>query len=152
MPKHAQFSYNPALKARARELRKHSTLGEVLLWEQLKRGQRCGYDFHRQKPVDEFILDFFCPELLLAVEIDGGSHRVKGINDENRQKKLESLGIHFLRFAEKAVRQNLDGVVGAIDHWIVAHRQHTPPLRGTPLERGSPAPRASGDANESCTP
>lgn len=70
--------YNPRLKALARELRKKSTLAEVLLWQCLRKGQRSGYDFHRQWPIDEYIVDFFAPELLLAIEIDGGSHKFRG--------------------------------------------------------------------------
>ena len=56
-----------------------------------------GYDFHRQKPIDEYIVDFFCPELGLIIEIDGESHTDR-IKDQRRQERLESLGFHFLRF------------------------------------------------------
>lgn len=67
-------------------------------------------------------MDFFAPELLLAVEIDGQSHKLKGQADEDRQRRLESLGIRFLRFEEMTVRKRLDEVVGAIDSWIVDHK------------------------------
>lgn len=113
--------YNPKLKALARELRKKSTLSEVLLWQCLSKRQRCGYDFHRQKPVDEFIVDFFAPELMLAVEIDGSSHKLKGVDDDARQRYMEGLGIRFLRFKEIEVRRDLDAVVQSIDNWIVAN-------------------------------
>ena len=63
--------YKPALKEIARGLRNHSTLGEVLLWKKLRNKQMLGYDFHRQKPLDQFIVDFYCHELNLAIEIDG---------------------------------------------------------------------------------
>jgi very-short-patch-repair endonuclease len=116
-----KLPYDPALKKLARELRKRSTLSEVLLWQQLKRGQRRGFDFHRQKPIDHFIVDFFSHELMLAVEIDGRSHKLKGLEDEIRQQKLESLGIRFLRFDDGEVTVNLDGVVRAIDNWIDAY-------------------------------
>ena len=79
-------------------------------------------DFHRQRPVDECIVDFFCPVMMLAVEIDGRSHVLKGESDEKRQLKLEALGIRFLRFTEQEVRRNVDGVVAEIDDWIAAHR------------------------------
>jgi very-short-patch-repair endonuclease len=114
--------YNPKLKSLARELRKHSTLAEVLLWQRLNKKQVGGRDFHRQRPVDEYILDFFSPALMLAIEIDGSSHTLKGTADEARQQRLESLGIRFLRFKETEVRRNLDGVVQAIEHWIAAQR------------------------------
>lgn len=96
------------------------TLGEILLWQQLSKGQR-GVDFHRQKPVDRFILDFFAPRLALAIEIDGSTHDFKIGEDQERQARLESLSIHFLRFTEREVRDNLEGVVAAIDQWIREH-------------------------------
>lgn len=61
--------YNPALKEKARELRNNSTKTEILLWLNLKGKQMRGYDFHRQKPIDNYIVDFFCNELMLAIEI-----------------------------------------------------------------------------------
>jgi very-short-patch-repair endonuclease len=116
-----QLGYNPKLKALARELRKTSTLSEVLLWQCLSKRQRGGHDFHRQKPVDEYIVDFFAPELMLAIEIDGSSHKLKGAADNARQRDLEELGIRFLRFKEMDVRRDLDAVVQAIDNWIEAN-------------------------------
>lgn len=113
--------YNPKLKALARELRKKSMLAEVLLWQCVSKRQRGGHDFHRQKPVGEYIVDFFAPELMLAVEIDGSSHKLKGAADDVRQRSLEELGIRFLRFKEMEVRRDLDAVVQAIDNWIVVN-------------------------------
>jgi very-short-patch-repair endonuclease len=60
--------YNHKLKQLARNLRNNSTLAEVLLWRELKGKQVRGYDFHRQKPIDKYIVDFYCPDLLLAIE------------------------------------------------------------------------------------
>ncbi len=68
--------YNPRLKELARQLRNNSTKAEVFLWQKIKRKQYYGYDFHRQKPIDNFILDFFCHELMLGIEVDGYSHEV----------------------------------------------------------------------------
>ncbi len=113
--------YNPQLKKLARALRNQSTLSEVLLWRQLKARQRMGYDFHRQRPIDEYIVDFFAADLMLAIEIDGKSHRLKGPEDDARQRKLESLGVRFLRFKDSVVKSNLDPVVRAIDDWIVTN-------------------------------
>ena len=112
-----KFRYNPKLKILARELRRHGTLAEVLLWQRLNKRQR-GYDFHRQKPIAEYIVDFFAPELMLVIEVDGSSHKLKGAEDEERQKELEALGIRFLRYKEALVRARLDAVVREIDHWI----------------------------------
>ncbi|MDD4902574.1 MAG: endonuclease domain-containing protein [Patescibacteria group bacterium] len=101
------LSYNPKLKQLARNLRKEGTLSEVLLWKKLQKKQMQGYNFRRQKPIDNYIVDFFCPELNLAIEIDGATHGFKEKYDDDRQKKLESLGVKFLRFTETNVRENL---------------------------------------------
>jgi very-short-patch-repair endonuclease len=66
--------YNPKLKARARELRKNMTPGEQRLWQFLRGKQVLGFDFDRQRPIDQFIVDFYCKKLRLAIEIDGASH------------------------------------------------------------------------------
>ena len=66
--------YKPYLKKLARQLRLNSTLSEVLLWNELKQKKMHGYDFDRQKPIDDFIVDFYCKRLKLAIEIDGESH------------------------------------------------------------------------------
>jgi len=113
--------YNPKLKQLARNLRNNSTLSEVLLWQHLKVKQIRGFDFHRQKPIDEYIVDFFCPERMLAIEIDGDSHDLKLEEDAERQERLESLGVRFLRFQDRDVKQNLAGVLQAIEDWIDRH-------------------------------
>ena len=110
--------YNPALKEKARELRNNSTRTEILLWTFLKGKQLRGYDFHRQKPIDEYIVDFFCNELMLAVEIDGVSHIGKELYDTKRQNRLEKLGVTFLRFNDEDVFYNCDYVVKEIEKWI----------------------------------
>jgi very-short-patch-repair endonuclease len=66
--------YNPELKYLARELRKNMTLSEVLLWNELKHKQILGCDFDRQRPIGNFIVDFYCKELSLVIEIDGDTH------------------------------------------------------------------------------
>lgn len=113
-----KLPYDPALKHLARALRNRSTLSEVLLWQQLSHGQRAGFDFHRQKPIDHYIVDFFSPRLMLVVEIDGKSHDLKGYADDIRQQRLESLGIRFLRFDDRLVKRDIDAVVRTIDTWI----------------------------------
>jgi very-short-patch-repair endonuclease len=115
--------YDPKLKATARLLRKHSTLAEILLWNQLKGKRILGYDFHRQKPIHDYIVDFFCPQLMLAVEIDGASHVDKDEEDKERQEDLESLGIRFLRFQDDLVKKDLGIVVDIIKQWILEHRE-----------------------------
>ena len=124
--------YNPKLKELARTLRNNSTLSEVLLWNHLKGKQMKGYDFHRQKPIDNYIVDFFCPKLWLIIEIDGESHLFKGKEDEKRKQRLESLGFHILRFSDLDVKKNMEGVLVSIEKWIEEYG-HTPK---SPLVRG----------------
>ncbi len=101
--------YNPRLKDRARQLRKNIMRAEVMLWQHVKGKQLNGYDFDRQRPLDEFIIDFFCKELMLVIEIDGVTHDDEQgqIRDQFRQERLESLGVQFLRFQDEDVKQNL---------------------------------------------
>jgi very-short-patch-repair endonuclease len=89
--------YDPIIKERARQLRKHMTLSEVLLWKQLKNKQMLGYDFDRQRPIARYIVDFFCKKLNLAIEVDGQSHNFKSTQDTERQKQIEKMGISFIR-------------------------------------------------------
>ena len=121
--------YNPKLKEIARTLRNNSTLGEILLWKKLRNKQMLGYDFHRQKPIDRFVVDFFCPKLNLAVEIDGGTHENDEafVKDKDRQEHLENMGIRFLRFKESEVRHKMDWVLNVIEEWIKEHERDTPP-------------------------
>jgi very-short-patch-repair endonuclease len=117
--------YNKNLKILARNLRNNSTLSEILLWKQLKGKQILGYDFHRQKPIGDYIVDFYCSELLLAIEIDGSSHNETYEDDVIRQQHLESLGVYLLRFADRDVKRNLAGVVSAIEDWVQTHVHDT---------------------------
>ena len=102
-------------------LRNNMTLAEILLWTRLKDKQLLGYDFHRQKPIDEFVMDFFCPKLFLAIEIDGDSHEWKLERDSQRQRDIEKFGVRFLRFSDEEVKTNLEDVVDAIADWIENH-------------------------------
>ena len=124
-----KITYDPKLKQRAKELRNNSTLAEVLLWQQLKAKKLRGLDFHRQKPIDSYIVDFFCAELMLAIEIDGITHDNKIDYDKLRDQRLETLGISVLRFLDTDVKKNLAGVVEAIELLVDERRgkQHTPP-------------------------
>lgn len=132
--------YDPWLKEIARKLRNTMTVAEIMLWQRLKGKQMRGYDFHRQKPIDHYVVDFFCPRLKLVLEIDGISHEGKLEQDEKRQKDLEEYDLTFLRFDDLEVKRNLDGVVAAIEEWIIDHERRANagrnimPLR--PLKQG----------------
>lgn len=112
------IKYNPKLKERARELRNNSTPSEIELWKALRAGNMHGYKFNRQKPLDEYIVDFYCRRLKLVIEIDGDSHDSKKIYDRRRQERLESLGLHIIRFYDHNVMQNIDGVLTTIEQTI----------------------------------
>jgi very-short-patch-repair endonuclease len=129
--------YNPKLKQKARELSKNSTLSEILLWNNLKGRQIYGYQFMRQKPIGDYIVDFFCSKLKLIIEIDGISHLDKEKYDNERQERLESMGLFFLRFSDIEVKKNMQGVLRAIEDFIKSKRGQppTPFLRGNNLVR-----------------
>lgn len=82
-----------------------------------------GYDFHRQKPIDEYIVDFYCSKLSLAIEIDGSSHVEKEKYDTKRQNRLEELGVSVLRFKDYEVTKDVNLVISKILLWI---KEHTP--------------------------
>ena len=140
MPRNKILPYNPKLKQLARELRKNSTLSEVLLWRQIK-GKALGYEFHRQVPIDPFIVDFYCHELMLAVEIDGNSHNETFTYDERWQTKLQRLGVTFIRFDDLDVKKNMDGVLHALKNKINKMSALHPPGSAcgetVPLQRGT---------------
>jgi len=116
--------YNPRLVSLAKALRKNMTLSEVLLWDVLKQKKMLGYDFDRQKPIDEYIVDFYCKDLMLAIEIDGDSHDSEEAYDKDvkRQKRLEHLGVRFLRFDDLEVKKDMNNVIRVIENWIEKNR------------------------------
>ncbi len=113
--------YDRHLRQRARDLRNHATLSEVLLWQKLK-GRTMGVEFHRQVPIDHYIVDFYCHELRLALEIDGSSHHDKPEADARRQERLEGLGVQFLRFGDLDVKKKMAWVLTEIEEWVRAAR------------------------------
>jgi very-short-patch-repair endonuclease len=128
--------YNPELKNLARQLRQSSTKAEIILWKYIK-GQALGYEFHRQRPVDEYILDFYCDELKLAIQIDGYTHDYNYIKDLARQTKLERLGIKVIRFGDEDVRKHLNDVIKALQLVIGELSKETSPRSPSKGESGS---------------
>ena len=107
------IAYNKKTQtSRRRALRNSMPKAEVILWSKLSRKQMLGYKFRRQYSVDQYVLDFFCPRLKLAIEVDGESHYIPGAEkqDKARQEYIEAYGIQFLRFTNPEVCDNLDGV------------------------------------------
>jgi very-short-patch-repair endonuclease len=122
--------YNPNLKDLARKLRNDSTLGEVLLWNEIK-GKGFGFDFHRQKPLLNYIVDFYCSELNLVIEVDGHyhNHEEKAEADNLRDQELAKYDLTVIRFTEQEVRKDIANVLRTIESYVA---EHTPP----PLSRG----------------
>jgi very-short-patch-repair endonuclease len=112
--------YNRTLKEFSRDLRSHSTLSEILLWQKLRASQFRGYGFNRQKPLGNYIVDFYCRKLDLVIEIDGNSHEYEEavVEDRKRQQILEELGVFFLRFSDWEVKNAMSFVLGEIGYFL----------------------------------
>lgn len=95
-----------------KKLRKQGVLSEVLLWKKIQK-KTLGVEFHRQVPIDNFIVEFFCHEIMLAIELDGDSHSNTDIqiNDIIRQETLEKLGVQCIRFNDLDVKKNMNDVI-----------------------------------------
>ncbi len=98
-------------------MRNNSTLSEILLWQNIKN-KGFGVQFHRQVPLLDYIVDFYCHELKLAIEIDGDSHQFKYEYDAHRQGELETLGVQFIRFADVDVKHNMFAVMLSLEQTI----------------------------------
>jgi hypothetical protein len=107
-----------------------------------------GYDFDRQKPIGDFIVDFYCKALMLAIEIDGDSHRNKGSYDAGRQAWLESQGVRFLRFDDALLRKRPQDAIRAIEGWI--EREESGACRYVPTTNKAGVLRSSRLARAPC--
>jgi very-short-patch-repair endonuclease len=103
--------YNPKLKAFSRDLRTNGEKSEAMLWKRLKSKQ-LGYAFARQKPILNYIADFYCKELDLVVEIDGASHFTEEarFHDNERDRQMEAIGLEIVRVIDSDVRKDVDSV------------------------------------------
>ncbi len=121
-----KIKYNPKLKELARQLRNNSTKSEIRLWQKLKRNQMHGYDFHRQKPIDEYIVDFFCNKLKLAIECDGFSHEILEVweKDVKKTNRPNTLGIQVLRFSDYQIINGMDNVLRSIEDYILTYESN----------------------------
>ena len=106
----------PALKQRRRELRQNLTTAEAVLWKNLQRSRLDGKKFRRQHSVGKYVLDFYCPECRLAVELDGEAHftSIRAEYDVARDKFIRSLKIRTVRFENRLVFENLESVLETI--------------------------------------
>ena len=104
------------IKERARIMRKNLTPAENILWQRLRKKQFGGLRFRRQHPIGRFIVDFYCAEARLVVEVDGAVHDEAGHAeyDEDRQRFLQALGLRVLRFSNAQVINETDAVLEVI--------------------------------------
>ena len=111
------------------------TSAEVILWKKLSRKQMLGYKFRRQVSIGKSIVDFYCPKIKLAIEVDGDLHyldRDSRERDERREKFIGSFGIKFLRFNNIEIYKNIDGVLRTIESTILKSKFNKPPLKSPP--------------------
>ena len=124
---YSELPYNPKLLKRARELRKAGNLCEVLLWRQLHKKKFKCYDFDRQKVIGNYIVDFYCANCGVVIEIDGSSHDEKIKYDDERNDYLTGLGLIVIHITARDILNNFDAVMEMM--------QNHPALRA-PLHRG----------------
>jgi len=102
------------LKPLAREMRRHPTPAEDKLWQRLRNRRLLGFKFRRQHPIDRFVVDFYCPEARLVIEVEGPIHQYTREEDAIRREFLESLGLRILQFTNDEVDSALDSVIEKI--------------------------------------
>jgi very-short-patch-repair endonuclease len=131
-----RFSRTPGKTALARRLRRDETDVERQLWHRLRNGQICDARFRRQHPAGRYILDFYCPALALAVELDGGQHAQTGTRDRQRDEWLRQRGVTILRFWNSDVVENLNGVLEFIA--VKISEMSSASMRSRPRWRAKP--------------
>ena len=129
--------YSGKLKEIARTLRRNMTESEQVLWSRLRGKQLLGVQFYRQKPIGNYIVDFFAPRAELVVEVDGSQHFMLDHleKDRERDRYLMSRGIRVLRFNGRAVLRDTDSVVEAICQ-AMQQRLHKEIPLDRPLRKG----------------
>jgi very-short-patch-repair endonuclease len=110
------LTYNRKLKKFSQQLRNNMTDAEKLLWSRLRRKQLRGLQFYRQKIIGNYIVDFYCPQAKLVIELDGGGHYTyEGKElDHKRDSLLKKEGLTVLRFSDRELFKNIEGVLQRI--------------------------------------
>ena len=115
------FHYNYKLKVYAKENRQNMSKSEASLWKYvLSNSVMMGYKFQRQRPILNYIADFFCKELMLVIEVDGMSHddEINTAKDKVRDKELLDVGVSTIRFSDWEVLNRINDVSQMIAKWI----------------------------------
>jgi len=102
----------------AQEMRRNLTPCEEILWIELSEKKISGCKFRRQHPIHRYILDFYCHEKKLAIEVDGKIHQNKYDQDEYRDKYLQSIGIKTVRVTNDEILQDIDKVLSRIKAYL----------------------------------
>lgn len=105
-----KIKYNQELVLIAKQNRKNPTDAEKRLWEEVLSNRKLGFKFRRQKPILEFIVDFYCSELLLAVEVDGEYHKEQELYDDLRTEELNKIQIEVIRYTNASVFSDIEAV------------------------------------------
>jgi very-short-patch-repair endonuclease len=115
------------------QLRRNMPKAEELLWNKLRRRQVLGYKFRRQFSVGPYSIDFYCPEIKLAIEVDGDSHFSPEATeyDQERQTYIESFGIRFLRFTNNQIYKTITDVMDHIAQTMIMMTHASNSLNGT---------------------
>ncbi len=110
----SKFNHNafPEIFRRAKELRASMTIAEQVLWERLRAGRLNGLNFRRQHPISKYIVDFYCHQYKLVIELDGNVHQEKDQKERDlgREEELKSLGLHIIRFSNESVLHDTNEV------------------------------------------
>ncbi|MEK7669281.1 MAG: endonuclease domain-containing protein [Patescibacteria group bacterium] len=101
-------------KERRRELRKNQTEAEKILWQKIRNRQINNFKFHRQYSAGPYILDFFCPEIRLVIELDGEQHKDTKEYDKERELFLKDKDINVIRFWNNEVLENIENILNII--------------------------------------
>ena len=107
---------NPKLRERAKELRKAGNLSEILLWRQLNKRKFKGYDFDRQKIIGNFIVDFYCLDCRVVIEVNGSSHNEKKEHDLERDSFLMGLGLTVIHIPALDVLSKMNEVMSMLNN------------------------------------
>ena len=123
--------YNENLKQLSRQLRENMTDAERRLWANIRRKQLKGCQFYRQKPIGDYIVDFFCPRAKLVIEVDGSQHFSGEMTeyDRIRDAYMNNLGLKVLRFTNAEVLNCIEGVVESIEREMPEEIPLSPPLK-----------------------
>ncbi len=126
--------YSRNLKQYSRQLRENMTDAERHLWAKIRMKQLKGYQFYRQKPIGDYIVDFFCPKAKLVIEVDGSQHFSGEMTEDDRMRNeyMSSFGLRVLRFTNTDVLTHIERVIESIIENMEVSEEKiplSPPLR-----------------------